>query len=78
MPTRQTPWQSIVNKQSVSRFIQPLIPCVKSCPSFGKAFYGLGLAQLLQNEREGGCLSLKQARNVGYADAANAVAEYCE
>jgi tetratricopeptide (TPR) repeat protein len=47
-------------------------------PTFGKGFYGLGLAQLLQNQKEMACLSLKQAQKLGYADAANAVAAYCE
>lgn len=47
-------------------------------PSFGKAFYGLGLAQLLDSQKEQGCLSLKQAQKLGYADAANALAAYCE
>lgn len=46
-------------------------------PKFGKAFYGLGITQVLQNQREAGCLSLKQAQTLGYADAPNAVAEYC-
>ncbi len=47
-------------------------------PKFGKAFYGLGIAQIVQNQREPGCLSLKQAQQLGYADAANAVAQYCK
>lgn len=51
---------------------------VQADSKFGKAFYGLGIAQLLQNQRDVGCLSLKQARTLGYADATNAVAEYCE
>ncbi|WP_461077528.1 tetratricopeptide repeat protein [Spirosoma flavus] len=45
---------------------------------FGKAFYGLGITQILQDQREQGCLNLKQAQKLGYADAANAVTEYCE
>lgn len=51
---------------------------VQADPKFGKAFYGLGIAQVLQNQHESACLSLKQAQNLGYADAANAVAEYCK
>ena len=46
-------------------------------PSFGKAFYGLGLAQLLNKQRDVGCLNLKQAQKLGYADAVNAVTQYC-
>jgi tetratricopeptide (TPR) repeat protein len=44
---------------------------------FGKAFYGLGIALVLQNERETACLNLKQAQKLGYADAGNAVKEFC-
>jgi tetratricopeptide (TPR) repeat protein len=50
---------------------------VAADPQFGKAFYGLGIALLVQNERETACLNLKQAQKLGYADAANAVATYC-
>ena len=50
---------------------------VRANPKFGKAFYGLGIAQVLQNHRDEACLSLKQAQTLGYADAANAVAGYC-
>ncbi|KAB7727512.1 tetratricopeptide repeat protein [Rudanella paleaurantiibacter] len=50
---------------------------VEADPAFGKAFYGLGLAQLLNNQRDAACLSLKQSKQLGYADAVNAVAQYC-
>lgn len=45
---------------------------------FGKAFYALGVAQMINNEKDAGCLSLKQARQLGYADAVEAIAQYCE
>ncbi|WP_345263887.1 tetratricopeptide repeat protein [Nibrella viscosa] len=51
---------------------------VEADPKFGKAFYGLGIAQVLLNQRESGCLSLKQARQLGYNDADAAVGEFCE
>jgi tetratricopeptide (TPR) repeat protein len=51
---------------------------VTTDPSFGKAFYGLGLSQLLSEQKEAGCLSLKQAQKLGYADAINAVKQYCQ
>lgn len=47
-------------------------------PTFGKAFYGMGIAQVLAGEQEVGCLSLKQAQQLGYADAPNAIAEFCQ
>jgi tetratricopeptide (TPR) repeat protein len=52
--------------------------CISVDPTFGKAFYGLGLAQILANQREAACLSLKQAQKLNYADAANAIAAYCQ
>ncbi len=51
--------------------------CVAVDPSFGKAFYGLGLAQVLANQRDAACLSLKQAQKLNYPDAASALAAYC-
>ena len=51
---------------------------VESDPKFGKAFYGMGLAQVLLEQRKQGCLSFKQAQQLGYADATNALNEYCQ
>ncbi|MBC8153770.1 MAG: tetratricopeptide repeat protein [Bacteroidetes bacterium] len=51
---------------------------VAADPKFGKAFYALGIAQVLQDQRDTGCLSLKQAQQLGYADAPSAVAAYCQ
>ncbi|GAA4459970.1 hypothetical protein GCM10023189_34390 [Nibrella saemangeumensis] len=51
---------------------------VEADPKFGKAFYGMGIAQVLLNQRESGCLSLKQARQVGYTDADAAITEFCQ
>ena len=46
--------------------------------AYGKAFYGLGLAQWNDGEKDLGCTNLKQALNVGYSDAANALAQFCQ
>jgi len=45
---------------------------------FGKAFYGLGITQIMTEAREAGCISLKQAQKLGYADAATAIQQYCQ
>jgi len=51
---------------------------VKLDGQYGKAFYGLGLAQYNDGEKDLGCTSLKQALNLGYSDAANALAQFCQ
>jgi tetratricopeptide (TPR) repeat protein len=64
-------------QQKTAEALADFQKAVTADPSFGKAFYGLGLTQLLNNERDAGCLSLKQAQKLGYSDAANAVKQYC-
>jgi tetratricopeptide (TPR) repeat protein len=66
------------NEKNLPAAIADFQACVAVNPQFGKAFYGLGLSQLLLDQRDAGCLSLKQAQKLGYADAASAVAEYCK
>ncbi|RAJ94342.1 Tfp pilus assembly protein PilF [Larkinella arboricola] len=45
---------------------------------FGKAFNALGVTQIMLNQRETGCLSLKQAKQLGYAEAQTYITEYCQ
>ncbi|WP_310587491.1 tetratricopeptide repeat protein [Larkinella knui] len=45
---------------------------------FGKAFNALGVTQVMMNQRENGCLSLKQAKQLGYAEAQAYLTEYCQ
>ncbi|MFD1140468.1 tetratricopeptide repeat protein [Larkinella insperata] len=45
---------------------------------FGKAFNALGVTQIMLNQRETGCLSLKQAKQLGYAEADTYITEYCQ
>ncbi|PQA59011.1 tetratricopeptide repeat protein [Siphonobacter curvatus] len=45
---------------------------------FPKAFYNMGLAQNLVGNREAACLSFQQAKKLGYAEAADAVATFCK
>ncbi len=47
-------------------------------PDFAEAFYWLGLAEITLEDQAQGCLYLKQARQLGYKDAATAVKQYCE
>ncbi len=65
------------NEKKLPEALADFQKAVAAQPSFGKAFYGLGLAQLLNDQRDLGCLSLKQAQQLGYADAVNAVKQYC-
>ncbi|MRS61871.1 tetratricopeptide repeat protein [Larkinella terrae] len=44
---------------------------------FGKAFNALGVTQIMLNQRETGCLSLKQALQLGYSEAQPYITEYC-
>ncbi|KAA9349057.1 tetratricopeptide repeat protein [Larkinella humicola] len=45
---------------------------------FGKAFNALGVTQVMMNQRENGCLSLKQAKQLGYSEAQAYLTEYCQ
>jgi len=45
---------------------------------FGKAFNALGVTQMMMNQKEVGCLSLKQAQRLGYADAEVYLKQYCQ
>lgn len=47
-------------------------------PKFGKAFNALGVTQVMLNQRENGCLSLKQAKQLGYTEAQAYLTEYCQ
>ncbi|MFC5409871.1 tetratricopeptide repeat protein [Larkinella bovis] len=47
-------------------------------PKFGKAFNALGVTQVMLNQRENGCLSLKQAKQLGYTEAEAYITEYCQ
>lgn len=46
-------------------------------PKFGKAFYGLGLSQYESGEKDLGCISLRQAERLGFANATDARRLYC-
>ncbi|MBO0938442.1 tetratricopeptide repeat protein [Fibrella sp. HMF5335] len=66
------------NEKNLDGAIADFQACIAVDPNFGKAFYGLGLSQVLANQREAACLSLKQAQKLNYPDAANAIAAYCQ
>lgn len=50
----------------------------KNDPSFGKAFHALGIAQLMQEQKDLGCLNLKQAQKLGYTSSKVAIEQYCQ
>ncbi|RRB02955.1 tetratricopeptide repeat protein [Larkinella rosea] len=45
---------------------------------FGKAFNALGVTQIMLKQKENGCLSLKQALQLGYTEAQPYIKEYCQ
>jgi len=51
---------------------------VKSDAKFGKAFHALGVAQLMEQQKEAGCLNLKQADKLGYPAAKEALEQNCK
>lgn len=51
---------------------------VKSDAKFGKAFHALGVAQLMEQQKEAGCLNLKQADKLGYPTAKEALEQNCK
>lgn len=57
--------------------IQDFEQCVNLKNESGKAFYALGLAYYRNNELEKACISLKQAKQVGYVDANEAIEKIC-
>ena len=66
------------NQKNLDGAIADFQACIAVDSTFGKAFYGLGLAQVLADQRDAACLSLKQAQKLNYPDASNAVAAYCK
>jgi tetratricopeptide (TPR) repeat protein len=46
-------------------------------PRYAKAYYGLGMAQYMAEEKEVGCITLKEAQRLGWQEAAAAIAKFC-
>jgi len=65
-------------QQNYKQAILDFEAAVRTDPAFAKAFYALGLSRISVGQRQVGCLSLKQAAKLGYADAAAAVETYCK
>lgn len=51
---------------------------VKNDHKYGKAFHALGVAQLMEKQKESGCLSLKQAEKLGYPSAKETLEQNCK
>jgi tetratricopeptide (TPR) repeat protein len=61
-----------------NRAIENFEKSVKADTQFGKAFHALGIAQLMQQQKEVGCLNLKQADRLGYPSAKVSLEQYCK
>ena len=46
-------------------------------PTFGKAYYALGLSYIKSDEKEKACLAFQQAQKLNYPGAADAVKNLC-
>jgi len=50
---------------------------IKIDPDYAMAYYDRGLSKLLLGLKDSGCLDLSKAGELGYADAYDAIREYC-
>jgi hypothetical protein len=46
-------------------------------PNYGLAYYKRGLIKFFSGQKESGCLDLSKAGELGYADAYDAIKNYC-
>ncbi|MEI7584903.1 tetratricopeptide repeat protein [Runella sp.] len=60
------------------RSIENFEKAVKNDTKFSKAFHALGIAQLMLQQKDQGCLNLKQADRLGYPSAKVSLEQYCK
>ena len=68
----------LFQREDFKRAIENFEKAVKTDTKFGKAFHALGIAQLMQQQKEVGCLNLKQADRLGYPSAKVSLEQYCK
>jgi tetratricopeptide (TPR) repeat protein len=68
----------LFQREDFNRAIENFEKAVKADTKFGKAFHALGIAQLMQQQKEVGCLNLKQAERLGYPSAKVSLEQYCK
>lgn len=68
----------LFQREDFDRAIENFEKAVKADTKFGKAFHALGIAQLMQQQKEVGCLNLKQAERLGYPSAKVSLEQYCK
>lgn len=68
----------LFQREDFNRAIENFEKAVKADTKFGKAFHALGIAQLMQQQKEIGCLNLKQAERLGYPSAKVSLEQYCK
>ena len=68
----------LFQREDFKRAIENFEKAIKVDTKFGKAFHALGIAQLMQQQKEVGCLNLKQAERLGYPSAKVSLEQYCK
>ena len=68
----------LFQREEFQQAIQNFEKAVKNDSKFGKAFHALGVAQILENQKEVGCLNLKQAERLKYPAAKASIEQYCK
>jgi tetratricopeptide (TPR) repeat protein len=68
----------LFQREDFKRAIDNFEKAVKKDTKFSKAFHALGIAQLMLQQKEVGCLNLKQADRLGYTSAKVALEQYCK
>jgi len=67
----------LFQKGDFKRAIENFEKAVKIDPKFGKAYHALGIALLMYQQKDIGCLNLKQAAKLGYPSAKTSIEQYC-
>jgi len=57
--------------------IQDLNKAIELNPKFADAYINRGIAKITSGQKDDGCLDLSKAGELGYAEAYEAIKEYC-
>jgi tetratricopeptide (TPR) repeat protein len=68
----------LFQREEFPQAIENFEKAVKADTKFSKAFHALGIAQLMLQQKEVGCLNLKQADRLGYPSAKVSIEQYCK
>ena len=68
----------LFQREELKEAIRSFEKAVKADNKYGKAFHALGVAQIIDNQKETGCLNLKQAERLKYPAAKASIEQYCK